>query len=163
MNPEKRPPQSENERYSPSLAQAVYRTAFIVLYLSIRITQIFTEAGIGVNVTKMAQKMAREIAFGDRTNAQGSTYQRLKRRPKRHPPPLKGLVKFADLFGLDTRKKIKAMAGDYAVEIRRLRRERRYFTAKWNCFLAWGYALWFAVWTPLERITTTVVKMLKGS
>lgn len=86
---------------------------------------------------------------------------KLRRRlstTSRSRPPLRSLVRIADLFGIGTRKAIKAMAGDYDVEIRRLRRERRSAAAKWNVMLAWGTALSILLRSPF----TFLLKAAKG-
>lgn len=82
---------------------------------------------------------------------------------RRRGPPLRGLVRFADWFGLDTRKAIKALAGDFSVEIRRLRRERRDYVANWNLILAWGYAIWYVFRAPFDFILNTATRLFKGS
>lgn len=81
----------------------------------------------------------------------------------RNRPPLRGLVKFADLFSIGTRKAIKAMAGDYDVEVRRLRRERRPAMAKWNVFLAWGTALGIVLRSPLSFLIKAAKRLISGN
>lgn len=75
------------------------------------------------------------------------------------PPSIKGILHFADFFGLATRKSIKAMAGDYDDEIRRIHADGRVWTAKYNKLLAWGYALWYVLRGPLDG----AVQYLMGS
>lgn len=82
---------------------------------------------------------------------------------RRRSTPLRGLTRFADLFGLQTRKAIKSLAGDYAVEVRRLRRERRPWMARWSVVLAWGYALWYVFRSPVDWAVSYVLKSLRGS
>ena len=75
---------------------------------------------------------------------------------------LKGLIRFADLFGLGTRRSIKALAGDYDIEIRRLLRERRPHMARWNAGSAWGYALWSVLGAPSDRLVGFAIKLWGG-
>lgn len=83
-------------------------------------------------------------------------------RHRKRPPPLRGLTRFADLFGLADRKVVKAIAGDFDVEIRRLRRERRPWVARWNICLAWGCALWCVFRSPLDKAFRYAGKLLGG-
>ena len=87
--------------------------------------------------------------------------RRLMREPSR-APSLAGIYNFADFFGLDLRKRIKALAGDFEVEIIRLQSERRFKTAKWNKALAWGYAVWYVLRGPFDWIVETFIKSKKG-
>jgi hypothetical protein len=86
-----------------------------------------------------------------------------RQRRRTRSAPLRGLARFADLFGLQTRKAIQALAGDYAVEVRRLRRERRRWMARWNVVLAWGYAAWYVLRSPVDWVVSYVLKSLRGS
>ncbi len=86
--------------------------------------------------------------------------RRFAGRPRQ---PLRGLIRFADLFGLHSRRAIKELAGDYAVEVKRLRRERRYGMARWNSFLAWCYAGWYVLQAPVAWAVQVARKMLKGN
>lgn len=81
---------------------------------------------------------------------------------KRQPPSLKGLVQFADWWGLDLRKRIKALAGDYDAEVRRLCRADRYPTARWNKVLAWIFAFWYIGRGPLDWIRALLLLAVKG-
>lgn len=80
----------------------------------------------------------------------------------RRQPSLKGISNFADFFGLGLRKRIKAVAGDYEVEIKRLHKEKRYKTAKWNKALAWSYAIWYVLRGPVDWFAETLIKSWKG-
>lgn len=85
-----------------------------------------------------------------------------QRRQKARTKPLYELFRFADLFGLPTRNAIKAMAADYSVEIRRIRRERRPWVARWNVGLAWCYAIWFILRSPADRLLQYLIKSFRG-
>lgn len=87
---------------------------------------------------------------------------RTNQKPKPITPSLKSISNFADFFGLGLRKKIKAMAGDFDIEIQRLRKEKRFKTAKWNKALAWGYAVWYVLRGPFDWIVETFIKSKKG-
>lgn len=87
-------------------------------------------------------------------------YREGRSTPKR--APLRGLIRLADWLGLETRRAIKALAGDYAAEIRRLRRERRHWAAKWNHCLAWGYAVWYVFRSPFDMLVRYLVRALRG-
>lgn len=86
--------------------------------------------------------------------------QRALARSQRRPP-LRSLCRVADFFGLETRKAIKALAGDYEPEIRRLRRERRSHAARWNVILAWLYAIWMVLKSPWEWVVRHVLNALR--
>lgn len=86
-----------------------------------------------------------------------------RQRRRTRSAPLRGLARFADLFGLQTRKAIQALAGDYAVEVSRLRRERRRWMARWNVVLAWGYAGWYVLRSPVDLAISYALKSLRGS
>lgn len=77
-------------------------------------------------------------------------------------PSLKSVAAFADLWGLELRKRIKSMAGDYDIEIRRIHKEKRYRMAKWNKVLAWGYAIWYVLRGPYDLVRGALVKAMKG-
>ncbi|QJW85206.1 hypothetical protein HK414_22560 [Ramlibacter terrae] len=77
-------------------------------------------------------------------------------------PSLHGLVRFADLFGLDLRKNLKALAGDYDAEIRRLHAEKRYRMAAWNKLLAWAFAFWYVLRGPFDAVIMWAIKAWKG-
>lgn len=77
-------------------------------------------------------------------------------------PSLQPICDFADLFGLQVRKKIKAVAGDYDEEIARLHKQRRYKTAQWNRILAWGYAILYVLRGPLDWVTDYLISAVKG-
>lgn len=79
-----------------------------------------------------------------------------------HPPSLNRVSNFADFWGLGLRKRIKAVAGDYDVEVKRLHKEKRYRMAKWNVVLAWGYAIWYVLRGPYDLVKGAMVKALKG-
>jgi hypothetical protein len=81
---------------------------------------------------------------------------------KKRPTGLRNLTNFADFFALPTRKVIKALAGDYDAEIRRLRQARRPFAARWNMGLAWGVALWYVLRSPVDRVLQYLIKSFKG-
>ncbi len=78
-------------------------------------------------------------------------------------PPLRGLVHVADVLPIPTRKAIKAMAGDYVDEVRRLHAEGRPGMAKWNVVLAWGCAAWYVLRSPFDWIVSLLLKNLRGS
>ena len=59
----------------------------------------------------------------------------------RKTSPVRGIVRMADILGLGLRREIKAMAAEFEVEIKRLRRERRPAMARWNIILAWATAV----------------------
>lgn len=84
------------------------------------------------------------------------------RTEKRPPPSLAGLVHFADWWGLDLRKRIKSLAGDYDAEIRRLCHEDRYLTARWNKFLAWTFAFWYIGRGPWDWLRALLLLAVKG-
>lgn len=75
---------------------------------------------------------------------------------------LKNISNFADFFGLELRKRIKAVAGDFEVEIQRLHKEKRFRTAKWNKALAWSYAFWYVIRGPIDWLAEAVIKPWKG-
>lgn len=77
-------------------------------------------------------------------------------------PTLTGLTQFADWCPLDLRKRLKALAGDYDAEIIRLHGDARYPAARWNKFLAWTYALWYVLRSPLDRAAEILVKAFTG-
>ena len=80
----------------------------------------------------------------------------------KNPPPLIRISNFADFWGLNLRKRIKATAGDFDVEVRRLHKEKRFRMAKWNVILAWGYAIWYVLRGPYDLVKGALVKALKG-
>lgn len=84
------------------------------------------------------------------------------RKYRLHPPSLKRISDFADFWGLDLRKRIKATAGDFGVEVNRLHKEKRYRMAKWNVVLAWGYAIWYVLRGPYDLVKGALGKALKG-
>lgn len=89
--------------------------------------------------------------------------QSIKSEPRRRSKPaLRGLIRVADLFGLQTRKQIKAMAGDFQAEITRLRRARRPMYARWNAVLAWGYAIYFVLRAPVDKLLSIVRRSMLG-
>lgn len=75
---------------------------------------------------------------------------------------LKAMSHFADFFPLELRKRIKALAGDYEVEIKRLHKEKRYKTARWNKVLAWGYAIGYVLRGPFDWFAEALIKSWKG-
>lgn len=77
-------------------------------------------------------------------------------------PTLGGLSAFADFFGLDLRRRLKAMAGDYDAEIARLHKEGRSFAARWNKWLAWYCAGWYVLRSPLDKAAAMLVKGFTG-
>lgn len=81
---------------------------------------------------------------------------------RRRPPSLKRLANFADFWGFGLRKRIKAVAGEFDVELKRLHKEKRYGTAKWNVVLAWGYAIWYVLRGPYDMLKGALVKALRG-
>ncbi len=88
---------------------------------------------------------------------------RVQQRAKRKATPnLKGLVRFADFFGLPTRKAIKALAGDFSAEVLRLKRARRPYMARWNVCLAWLYTFWIILKAPGEMLVRYLVKTFSG-
>jgi hypothetical protein len=88
---------------------------------------------------------------------------RAMRVPGSDRHPLYGLVRLADFFGLETRAAIKALAGDYDAEIRRLRSEGRVVAARWNEWLAWGCAIRYVFRGALEQLLRYFVKSLGGT
>lgn len=84
------------------------------------------------------------------------------RTSKNPPPSLKSITNFADFWGLGLRKRIKATAGDFDVEVKRLHKEKRFRMAKWNVILAWGYAIWYVMRGPYDLVKGALVKALKG-
>ena len=87
------------------------------------------------------------------------------RNPQQRPErtPLGGLVRAADALPIPTRKAVKALAGDYMEEVRRLNDEGRPRMAKWNVYLAWGYAAWYVARSPFDWIVSLLIKNLRGS
>ena len=77
-------------------------------------------------------------------------------------PSLRGISNFADFWGLGLRKKIKAGAGEFDVEVKRLHKEKRYRMAKWNVVLAWSYAVWYVLRGPYDLVKDALVKAIKG-
>lgn len=152
------PTQEEQERIMASLAVRP-QDSDVTLALRRRISA--SEASMAEQrravVAGQTLKISAERTF--RKSLMRTTIRVVSRRK----PPLRGLVRFADLFGLETRKAIKAMAGDYHVEIRRLRRERRWAMARWNAVLAWGYAGWFVLRSPVDKLTQYATKAWRGS
>lgn len=74
-----------------------------------------------------------------------------------------GISNFADFWGLGLRKRIKACAGEFDVEVKRLHKEKSYRMAKWNVVLAWGYAVWYVVRGPWDWVFGALIKALKSS
>jgi hypothetical protein len=77
----------------------------------------------------------------------------VKAPPQFVPPPsptLRRLIHIADALPIPTRKTVKAMAGDYDDEVRRLRAEGRVRMAQWNVCLAWGCALRIVCRSPFD-------------
>ena len=90
---------------------------------------------------------------------------RLVRRPRvrrKSAPSLQHILNFADFWGLGLRKRIKACAGEFDVEVNRLHKEKRYRMAKWNVVLAWGFAIWYVLRGPYDLVKGALVKALKG-
>jgi hypothetical protein len=81
-------------------------------------------------------------------------------RPKR--PKLGALNRMADYLGLELRKRIKALAGDYDAEIQRLYSEGRYRAAQWNKWLAWGYAGFYVLRAPIDWLSSFVIAKFTG-
>lgn len=79
------------------------------------------------------------------------------------PPPLRRLIRVADLLPIPTRKAIKALAGDYMDEVQRLHGEGRPRMAQWNVVLAWGCAAWYLLRSPFDWVVSYVLKNLRGS
>lgn len=77
--------------------------------------------------------------------------------------PLRGLVRLADFLPLPTRKKVRALAGDYDLEIRRLRRARRHSAATWNSALAWLIAIRIVLGAPVEWVLRVLLKLFRGA
>ena len=48
------------------------------------------------------------------------------------------------------------------MEVKRLHKEKRYRMAKWNVFLAWGYAIWYVLRGPWDFVRDVLVKAMKG-
>lgn len=84
------------------------------------------------------------------------------RNSAHQPPSLLGISDFADFWGLSLRKRIKATAGDFDVEVKRLHKEKRYRMAKWNVVLAWGYAIWYVLRGPYDLVKGALVKAMQG-
>lgn len=82
---------------------------------------------------------------------------------KRRKPPLSGLIRLADILPLPTRKKLKALAGDYDPEIRRLRRAHRHRAATWNSVLAWLIAIRIVLGAPVEWALRVLLKLFRGA
>lgn len=74
----------------------------------------------------------------------------------RAKPPLRSLIRIADFLGLKTRKAIKAMAGDFDPEIRRLSRAHRPIAARWNVALAWICAAQIVLQAPVEKLLSVI-------
>ena len=70
----------------------------------------------------------------------------------RKSSPVRGIVRLADIFGLGLRREIKAMAAEFEVEIKRLRRERRPAMARWNIILAWATAIQLCLLAVPEKL-----------
>ena len=78
-------------------------------------------------------------------------------------PSLTAISRFADFFGLGLRKEIKAMVGDYDVEIKRIyTKEKRPLAAKWQVALAWGYTFWYVCKRPISVVWDYVFGSLKA-
>lgn len=86
----------------------------------------------------------------------------LKAFPEKKRPGLQSLMHLADYLGLGLRKRIKALAGDYDAEIVRLHAEGRYRAARWNKYLAWGYAGWYVLRAPVDWAASVVIKKITG-
>lgn len=92
-----------------------------------------------------------------------SAVQNVQQRSKRKQTPnLRSLVRFADFFGLHTRKAIKALAGDFSAEVQRLKRARRPHMARWNVCLAWLYTFWIVAKAPMDMLLRYLVKAFGG-
>ena len=72
-------------------------------------------------------------------------------------PDLKSIEHFADCFGIPTRKAIKALAGDYAAEIKRLHDEGRTRAARWNRCLAWGMQFGILLYVALSMHCSAIL------
>jgi hypothetical protein len=84
------------------------------------------------------------------------------RKSQIHPPSLNRVSNFADFWGLGLRKRIKAIAGEFDVEVKRLHKEKRFRMAKWNVVLAWGYSIWYVLRGPYDLMKGALVKAMKG-
>lgn len=102
-----------------------------------------------------AERLQTMILLAMEHNRAGNSLQ----RPLK--PKLEQLTKFADLFGLNLRKRLKALVGDYGVEIERLHRAGDYKMARWQKTLAWGYALWYVARGPIDMAVGYVVGFFK--
>lgn len=87
---------------------------------------------------------------------------RIRKARRIQRPQLHGIVQFADWLPLELRKRVKALAGDYDAEIGRLHDQGRYRVARWNRALAWIYALWYVLRSPVDRIMGLLVKAFTG-
>ncbi len=77
-------------------------------------------------------------------------------------PELQSLANLADYLGLDLRKRVKAMAADYAAEIDRLYKEGRYEVAVWSKRYAWMCAIWYMIRSPLDWVASYFIAQVKG-
>ncbi|MDP2034178.1 MAG: hypothetical protein Q8K29_12270 [Polaromonas sp.] len=78
-------------------------------------------------------------------------------------PRLDSLNSIAEWLPLGMRKKIKAMAADYADEIRCIHARGEYRKAQWNKRLAWGYAIWYVVRGPVDAVKDWLIASFKGN
>jgi hypothetical protein len=76
--------------------------------------------------------------------------------------PMRGIQRFADFLGLRARKAVKALAADYEVEIKRLKREDRHWAVRWNIALAWAAAISTAVGVSAMRTLSVVLGWFVG-
>lgn len=83
-------------------------------------------------------------------------------KSRRADEALTRLIRLADLCPLTLRKELKAMAGDYDAERRRLHAEGRPWAAKWNVALAWIIAARLTLTAPASWILNILVKAVKG-
>jgi hypothetical protein len=77
-------------------------------------------------------------------------------------PSVGDLMKRADWFPLELRKKLRAMAGDYDAEIRRLHVEERFRAARWNGFMARWCFWWYVLRGPVDWAVGLLVKTFTG-
>jgi hypothetical protein len=141
-----------------SLLEQIYAVIYLRGWLRSTMNlavQLFRIVALGLDVSLGIPRLQLELAVLKRRLAS-------RRNSRKLPPSLNHISNFADFWGLGLRKRIKATAGDFDVEVRRLHKEKRYRMAKWNVVLAWGYAIWYVLRGPYDMLKGALVKALKG-
>lgn len=82
------------------------------------------------------------------------------RKDNEHPSLAK-LICIADFLPTALRKKVRAMVCDYDEQIRTLFKKKRYKAARWNQWMAWGFAIWYVLRGPTDAVFSWAIGLLK--